>query len=88
MHCIELGSEFIFQLRSAHSDITSLKEKNCLLSQAKSDLEVKVTELNSAVDSANVDLLSSTRGFESFSVQVSYSLMYGLLITVPMICQI
>lgn len=50
--------------------MSSLKEKNRLLTQAKSDLEVKVAELSGAVDSANSDLLTSTKDFESFNVQV------------------
>lgn len=50
--------------------MSSLKEQNKLLSQAKAELEANIDALSSEVDQANVHQLSLTRDFESSNSQV------------------
>jgi len=59
-------------MKGLKSELSASKEKTKMLTQVKTELESKMEELSAEVDSANMNLLSSTRTSDVFNEQVSF----------------
>lgn len=67
--------------------MTTLKEKNKRLTEAKIELEEKVEGLNNEIESANVNLISTSRDTELYSSQVVfYNVNHSIIIHICSSC--